>query len=171
MDFRDERLISAPPQKVWEYLLDPEILKECVPGCENFTGNITDGFEAIIVQKIGPVKAKFKGLIFLSDLDAPNSVRISGTGDGGIAGFAKGGADVTLAPDGNGTKLSYDVQAQIGGKLAQLGSRIIDSFVSQMADQFFEIFQAKVEGRSQNLTKKVQPNIGFWQKVLRFFKR
>ncbi|MDT2039727.1 MAG: carbon monoxide dehydrogenase subunit G [Planktomarina sp.] len=171
MDFRDERLISAPPQKVWEYLLDPEILKECVPGCENFTGNITDGFEAIIVQKIGPVKAKFKGLIFLSDLDAPNSVRISGNGDGGIAGFAKGGADVTLAPDGNGTKLSYDVQAQIGGKLAQLGSRIIDSFVSQMADQFFEIFQAKVEGRSQNLTKKVQPNIGFWQKVLRFFKR
>ncbi len=92
MDFRDERLISAPPQKVWEYLLDPEILKECVPGCENFTGNITDGFEAIIVQKIGPVKAKFKGLIFLSDLDAPNSVRISGNGDGGIAGFAKGGA-------------------------------------------------------------------------------
>ncbi len=171
MDFRDERFISAPPQKVWEYLLDPEILKECVPGCENFTGNITDGFEAIIVQKIGPVKAKFKGLIFLSDLDAPNSVRISGNGDGGIAGFAKGGADVTLAPDGNGTKLSYDVQAQIGGKLAQLGSRIIDSFVSQMADQFFEIFQAKVEGRSQNLTKKVQPNIGFWQKVLRFFKR
>lgn len=171
MDFRDERLISAPPQKVWEYLLDPEILKECVPGCENFTGNITDGFEAIIVQKIGPVKAKFKGLIFLSDLDAPNSVRISGNGDGGIAGFAKGGADVTLTPDGNGTKLSYDVQAQIGGKLAQLGSRIIDSFVSQMADQFFEIFQAKVEGRSQNLTKKVQPNIGFWQKVLRFFKR
>tara|TARA_B100000787_G_scaffold167449_1_gene154244 strand:- start:518 stop:1033 length:516 start_codon:yes stop_codon:yes gene_type:complete len=171
LDFRDERLISAPPQKVWEYLLDPEILKECVPGCENFTGNITDGFEAIIVQKIGPVKAKFKGLIFLSDLDAPNSVRISGNGDGGIAGFAKGGADVTLAPDGNGTKLSYDVQAQIGGKLAQLGSRIIDSFVSQMADQFFEIFQAKVEGRSQNLTKKVQPNIGFWQKVLRFFKR
>ncbi|CAI8232948.1 MAG: carbon monoxide dehydrogenase subunit G [Planktomarina sp.] len=171
MDFRDERLISAPPQKVWEYLLDPEILKECVPGCENFTGNITDGFEAIIVQKIGPVKAKFKGLIFLSDLDAPNSVRISGNGDGGIAGFAKGGADVTLAPDGNGTKLSYDVQAQIGGKLAQLGSRIIDSFVSQMADQFFEIFQAKVEGRSRNLTKKVQPNIGFWQKVLRFFKR
>ena len=171
MDFRDERLISAPPQKVWEYLLDPEILKECVPGCENFTGNITDGFEAIIVQKIGPVKAKFKGLIFLSDLDAPNSVRISGNGDGGIAGFAKGGADVTLAPDGNGTKLSYDVQAQIGGKLAQLGSRIIDSFVSQMADQFFEIFQAKVEGRSLNLTKKVQPNIGFWQKILRFFKR
>ena len=171
MDFRDERLISAPPQKVWEYLLDPEILKECVPGCENFTGNITDGFEAIIVQKIGPVKAKFKGLIFLSDLDAPNSVRISGNGDGGIAGFAKGGADVTLAPDGNGTKLSYDVQAQIGGKLAQLGSRIIDSFVSQMADQFFEIFQAKVEGHSPNLTKKVQPNIGFWQKVLRFFKR
>tara|TARA_B100000780_G_scaffold116364_1_gene81557 strand:- start:1893 stop:2408 length:516 start_codon:yes stop_codon:yes gene_type:complete len=171
LDFRDERFISAPPQKVWEYLLDPEILKECVPGCENFTGNITDGFEAIIVQKIGPVKAKFKGLIFLSDLDAPNSVRISGNGDGGIAGFAKGGADVTLAPDGNGTKLSYDVQAQIGGKLAQLGSRIIDSFVSQMADQFFEIFQAKVEGRSQNLTKKVQPNIGFWQKVLRFFKR
>jgi|TARA_B110000093_G_scaffold152518_1_gene167572 carbon monoxide dehydrogenase subunit G len=171
LDFRDERLISAPPQKVWEYLLDPEILKECVPGCENFTGNITDGFEAIIVQKIGPVKAKFKGLIFLSDLDAPNSVRISGNGDGGIAGFAKGGADVTLTPDGNGTKLSYDVQAQIGGKLAQLGSRIIDSFVSQMADQFFEIFQAKVEGSSPNLTKKVQQKFGFWQKFLRFFKR
>jgi carbon monoxide dehydrogenase subunit G len=171
LDFRDERLIDAPPQKVWEYLLDPEILKECVPGCENFTGNVTDGFEAIIVQKIGPVKAKFKGLIFLSDLDAPNRVRISGNGDGGIAGFAKGGADINLTPDGNGTKLSYDVQAQIGGKLAQLGSRIIDSFVSQMADQFFEIFQAKVEGRSPNLTKKVQLNIGFWQKFLRFFKR
>ena len=171
MDFRDERLIDAPPQKVWEYLLDPEILKECVPGCENFTGNVYDGFEAIIVQKIGPVKAKFKGLIFLSDLDAPNRVRISGNGDGGIAGFAKGGADINLTPDGNGTKLSYDVQAQIGGKLAQLGSRIIDSFVSQMADQFFEIFQAKVEGRSPNLTKKVQLNIGFWQKFLRFFKR
>ena len=96
MDFKDQRIIEASSQKVWEHLLDPGTLKECVPGCEIFTGNISDGFETTVVQKIGPVKAKFKGTIYLSELDEHKGLRITGKGDGGIAGFVKGGADVTL---------------------------------------------------------------------------
>ena len=171
MDFKDNRIIAAPPQKVWMHLLDPAILKECVPGCQSLTGSVEDGFEATVVQKVGPVKATFKGTVQLSELTAPHSLRISGKGEGGVAGFARGGANVTLEADGAGTKLTYAVTAQIGGKLAQLGSRIIDSFVSQMVDQFFQTFQAQVEGSISTEAEVPVQTIGLWQRILRVFKK
>jgi len=171
LDFKDDRIIAATPERVWECLLDLSVLKECVPGCQSLTGNVDDGFAATVVQRVGPVKATFKGAIQLSDLNAPKSLRISGKGEGGVAGFARGGADVTLVADGDGTKLTYAVKAQIGGKLAQLGSRIIDSFVSQMADQFFETFQIQVEGSILILNEEPMKKIGLWQKFLRAFKK
>lgn len=171
MDFKDNRIIAAPPQKVWMHLLDPAVLKECVPGCQSLKGSVEDGFEATVVQKVGPVKATFKGTVQLSELTAPHSLRISGKGEGGVAGFARGGANVTLEADGAGTKLTYAVTAQIGGKLAQLGSRIIDSFVSQTADQFFQTFQAQVEGSISTEAEVPVQTIGLWQRILRVFKK
>ena len=171
MDFKDDRIIAASPERVWACLLDPNVLKECVPGCQSLTGNVDDGFAATVVQRVGPVKATFKGVVQLSDINAPQSLRISGKGEGGVAGFARGGADVTLVADGDGTKLTYAVKAQIGGKLAQLGSRIIDSFVSQMADQFFETFQIQVEESILRLKEEPMKKIGLWEKFLRVFKK
>ena len=171
LDFKDDRIIAASPERVWACLLDPNVLKECVPGCQSLTGNVDDGFAATVVQRVGPVKATFKGVIQLSDINAPQSLRISGKGEGGVAGFARGGADVTLVADGAGTKLTYAVKAQIGGKLAQLGSRIIDSFVNQMADQFFKTFQTQVEGSIPLLEKKSLKKINIWQKFLRVFRK
>ena len=170
LDFKDDRIIAATPERVWECLLDPSVLKECVPGCQSLTGNVDEGFVATVVQRVGPVKATFKGVVELSELIAPHSLRISGKGEGGVAGFARGGADVTLIADGSGTKLSYSVKAQIGGKLAQLGSRIIDSFVSQMADQFFETFQTQVEGSIPPVDEEPMKKIGLWQRFLSVFK-
>ena len=171
MDFKDDRIIVASPEKVWANLLDPEILRKCVPGCQSLTGDVESGFEATVVQKVGPVKAKFKGTVHLSELNAPCSLRISGKGEGGVAGFARGAADVTLETDELGTKLSYAVKAQIGGKLAQLGSRIIDSFVSQMANQFFETFQSEVEGANVTVAEVPMQKIGFWKRILHVFKK
>lgn len=145
MDMTGSRIINAPRDVVWAALQDPQVLKECVPGCDSLEGSVADGFTAQVTQKVGPVKAKFKGEVVLSDLDAPNQMRLSGEGKGGAAGFAKGGALVKLAAVEGGTELSYNVEAKVGGKLAQLGSRIIDSFAKKMADQFFNNFQDALE--------------------------
>jgi carbon monoxide dehydrogenase subunit G len=146
----DSRTISADQNTVWAAILDPEVLKACVPGCTEMAGNADDGFEATVVQKVGPVKATFKGKVTLSDMEAPNRVTLNGEGKGGAAGFAKGGATVTLAPgEDGGTLLTYDVDAKVGGKLAQLGSRIIDGFAKKMADQFFTSFQEALEGPAE----------------------
>ncbi|KIT16765.1 CoxG family protein [Jannaschia aquimarina] len=144
MEMTGTRTIAAPPQVVWDALLDADVLKECVPGCTEMSGNPDDGFEATVVQKVGPVKATFRGQVTLEDRVEPQSLRLSGEGKGGAAGFAKGGALVTLTPAGAGTELTYEVDARVGGKLAQLGSRIVDSFAAKMADQFFERFQNAV---------------------------
>jgi uncharacterized protein len=146
MKMSDTREIKAPPAAVWEALLNPDVLKECVPGCESMTGSAGEGFEAAVVQKVGPVKARFTGVVKLSDMVVGKTVTISGEGKGGAAGFAKGGAVVTLAEIPGGTSLSYDVEASVGGKIAQLGSRIIDGFAKKMADDFFTRFQEAVEG-------------------------
>jgi hypothetical protein len=146
MELTDSREIKASPAVVWTAILNAEVLKECVPGCESMTGNPTDGFEAVVVQKVGPVKARFTGVVTLSDMIEPQSLRISGEGKGGPAGFAKGGAEVTMAPSDTGTLLSYKVEAHVGGKLAQLGSRIIDAFAKKMADDFFARLQTAIEG-------------------------
>lgn len=139
------RTIAAPREAVWAHLNNAATLKSCIPGCEELTGSAEDGFEAVVKQKVGPVKATFKGAVTLSDVVAPESYRISGEGKGGVAGFAKGGADVRLAEVPEGTELSYDVTAKVGGKIAQLGSRIVDGFAKKMADAFFENFKTAVE--------------------------
>ena len=145
MKLTDSRAISAAPAIVWDAILNPEVLKACIPGCQSLTGTVEDGFEAVVKQKVGPVSATFTGVVKISDVVPGQSLKISGEGKGGPAGFAKGGAAVTLAADGTGTLLTYDVEAAVGGKLAQLGSRIIDGFAKKLADEFFARFQAAVE--------------------------
>ncbi|TDQ78907.1 hypothetical protein A8950_3370 [Dongia mobilis] len=145
MDMTGEYTIKAPRQAVWDALNDPEALKAAIAGCEELVRD-GDGFKATVVAKVGPVKAKFGGRVTLSDLDPPNGYTISGEGQGGAAGFAKGGAKVHLLDDGaGGTILKYEAQAQIGGKLAQIGSRLIDGAAKKMADDFFSAFAAGVE--------------------------
>ncbi len=145
MNLTGSRTINADINTVWAGLLDPEVLKACVPGCTEMSGSADDGFEATVVQKVGPVKATFKGAVTISDRVEHESLTISGEGKGGPAGFAKGGADVRLEAEGDTTVLHYDVEAKVGGKIAQLGSRIIDGFAKKMADQFFTNFQEAVE--------------------------
>ncbi len=147
MEMNGGREIAAPKGAVWVALNDPEILKACIPGCQEMSGSAEEGFSATVKQKVGPVSATFKGHVQLSDVVPGESYTISGEGKGGAAGFAKGAADVRLEDlEDGGTLLSYDVKASVGGKLAQLGSRLIDGFSKKMADQFFENFQRAVEG-------------------------
>jgi carbon monoxide dehydrogenase subunit G len=133
--------LVASKQEVWDALNDPEILKGCIPGCEEIDKTSDTSFSAKVTAKVGPVKAKFTGDVTLSDLDPPNAYKISGEGKGGAAGFAKGGANVSLKDnESGGTTLEYAVTAQVGGKLAQIGSRLIDSTAKKMAREFFETF-------------------------------
>ncbi|HXQ84766.1 MAG TPA: carbon monoxide dehydrogenase subunit G [Xanthobacteraceae bacterium] len=148
MTMNGEVQLAAPPQTVWEKLNDTETLKACIPGCEQLDKNSDTEFQAIATVKIGPVKAKFKGKVTLSDLDPPNGYKISGQGDGGVAGFAKGGATVKLTPNEDGTLLAYAVEAQIGGKLAQLGQRLVNGAAKKIADDFFQNFAVAVNPKS-----------------------
>jgi uncharacterized protein len=140
MDMTGEQRIAAPRAMVWTALNDPEVLKECIPGCKTMERTGDNGFKATAVMAVGPVKATFSGNVTLSEIDPPNGYVISGEGTGGPAGFAKGHARVQLADDGDGTLLTYTVKADIGGKLAQLGSRLIDSTAKKMAGDFFKTF-------------------------------
>jgi carbon monoxide dehydrogenase subunit G len=144
MDMTGERRIAAPRQTVWAALNDPATLKASIPGCESLEKTSDTDLKATAAVKIGPISARFTGKVQLLDLDPPNSYRIEGEGQGGVAGFAKGGAVVKLADDGDGTLLTYDVKAQVGGKIAQLGARLIDATAKQMADAFFTKFAAEV---------------------------
>ena len=144
MNLSDSKTINADPATVYAALLDRDVLASCVPGCKEMTGSPEEGFEATVVQKVGPVKATFKGAVELSEMVENESLTLSGAGKGGAAGFAKGGANVRLEADGEQTILHYDVEAKVGGKLAQLGSRIVDGFAKKMADQFFTAFQDAV---------------------------
>ena len=146
MEMKGEQHIPASRDRVWTALNDPEILKASIPGCQELNKVGENGFEAKVKAKVGPVSATFEGSVELSNIDAPNRYTISGEGKGGVAGFAKGGADVTLTPDGDETLLTYSVNAQVGGKLAQLGSRLIDSTAKKMAGQFFGKFSEVVCG-------------------------
>jgi uncharacterized protein len=140
MDMTGERRIPAPRQKVWEALNDPEILKQSIPGCQEIERLSDTELTAKVRAKVGPVSANFAGKVTLSELDPPAGYTISGEGTGGVAGFAKGGARVTLDEEGGETVLRYTVQAQVGGKLAQIGSRLIDGAARKLADQFFTKF-------------------------------
>lgn len=145
MDMTGERRIPAPRQTVWDALNDTEVLKASIPGCDTLERLSDTQLKATASIKIGPISAKFGGAVTLSDIDAPNGYTISGEGQGGVAGFAKGGAKVALLDDGDGTLLSYTVNAQVGGKIAQLGARLIDASAKQMAEAFFERFSKQVE--------------------------
>jgi uncharacterized protein len=144
MKMSGERVIPASQARVWEALNDPDVLRQSVPGCQEMVKHSPTEFSAKVQAKVGPVKANFAGDVTLSDLDPPNSYRISGKGTGGAAGFAEGGADVRLEDLGGQTRLVYDVDAKVGGKLAQIGSRLIDSTARRMADDFFNRFAEAV---------------------------
>ncbi len=148
MEMQGERRIPAPRQLVWERLNDPETLKACIPGCETIEKVSDTEFTAKVVAKVGPVKASFSGKVTLSDLDPPSGYTITGEGTGGVAGFAKGSATVALDEEGGETVLRYGAQGQVGGKLAQIGSRLIDGTARKMADEFFTRFVARDEPRA-----------------------
>lgn len=140
MELKGEYRIPAPRDTVWEKLNDPDVLRQCIPGCEELEQTADDEFAAKVRAKVGPVNARFSGSVKLKDLDPPKGYTISGEGKGGAAGFAKGSAKVDLEEDGNDTVLRYDADAQVGGKLAQLGSRLIQGTSQKMADDFFTRF-------------------------------
>jgi uncharacterized protein len=151
MKMSGERVIPAPQARVWAALNDPEVLRQSVPGCQEMVKHSPTEFSAKVQAKVGPVKANFAGDVTLSDLDPPNGYRISGKGTGGAAGFAEGGAAVRLEDVEGGTRLVYDVDAKVGGKLAQIGSRLIDSTARRMADEFFQRFSDVVtDGEPQS---------------------
>jgi len=176
MDMSGERRIPAPREKVWSGLVDPVILQVAIPGCESLEKLSDTEMKAAAAVKIGPIAARFTGLVHLKDLDPPNSYRLEGEGQGGVAGFAKGGAAVTLAEDGADTLLSYEVHAQVGGKIAQLGGRLIDATARQMADVFFDRFaaavvapptetpvEAAVEATAQTVQPVVKPAVSVFE--------
>jgi carbon monoxide dehydrogenase subunit G len=146
MTMSGEVQLPASREAVWEKLNDPAVLKACIPGCEELERTEDGGFRAVAKMKVGPVSARFKGKVMLSDLAPPNGYRISGEGEGGVAGFAKGGATVSLTEKDGGTLLSYNVEAQIGGKLAQLGQRLVNGSAKKLADEFFSNFAKVVQG-------------------------
>ncbi len=148
MEFSGSRTIAASRVDVWASLNDPDILRQCIPGCQEMTGSTGEGFEAVVTQKVGPVKATFRGRVTISDLIEAESYTITGEGKGGAAGFAKGSARVTLADVPEGTELGYEVDARVGGKIAQLGSRLIAGTARKFVDRFFAAFQAAVEGEA-----------------------
>ena len=145
MELKGEYRISASRERVWEALNDPEILKKSIPGCSAVEVVGDNSFAATVTAKVGPVKANFQGQVTLSDIDPPNGYTIQGEGKGGPAGFAKGGAKVTLEPDGDGSLLRYEVEANVGGKLAQIGSRLIDGTAKKLSGEFFDTFAKLAE--------------------------
>src|SRR6195256_6898286 len=146
MDMTGEQLIPVPQAEVWRGLNDPEVLKACIAGCESIERVSDNEYKVALTAAIGPVKAKFNGKLVLSDLNPPNSYSLSFEGSGGAAGFGKGSAQVSLKTEGAGTRLTYSAKASVGGKLAQVGSRLIDGGAREMAGDFFNAFKEKVAG-------------------------
>jgi hypothetical protein len=146
LELSDKIRISAARQKVWDALNDPRMLKACIPGCESLVSSGDNGFEAVVLIKVGPVKARFKGQVTLSNINAPESYTLRGEGKGGAAGMAKGDIDVLLEEDGDATILNYTVKADISGKLAAIGSRLIQSTMKKYAGDFFELFGSYITG-------------------------
>lgn len=143
MEMTGEQLIALPQQATWNALNDPDVLKDCIPGCESITRLSDNEYEVVLTAKVGPVSAKFKGKMTVTDADPPRAYTLSFEGQGGVAGFAKGESTVTLVPEGNGTRLSYIAKATVGGKLAQVGARLIDGVAKQLAGKFFEAFNRR----------------------------
>ncbi|WP_294532929.1 carbon monoxide dehydrogenase subunit G [uncultured Rhodoblastus sp.] len=163
MDMNDSQRIEAPRDAVWNALNDPEVLRQCIPGCESIEKLSDTELEAASTLRVGPIKASFKGKVMLSDIDPPNGYKISGEGSGGLAGHAKGGAKVGLVADGAATILNYEVKAEVGGKIAQLGGRLIDATAKKLAGEFFEKFGAIVAaGHAPEAAVAVPAKAGWW---------
>lgn len=143
MEMTGEQLVPLPQQETWQALNDPAVLKECVPGCESLEKVSDTQFELTMKTRIGPVSARFKGMMTLQDVEAPRGYTMVFEGQGGVAGFAKGQANVSLTPEAEGTRLSYAVKASVGGKIAQLGARLIDGVARKLANDFFKCFNAR----------------------------
>ncbi len=143
MEMTGEQLIPLSQDVTWKALNDTAVLKDCIPGCESIVQTGDNEYEVIMTARVGPVSAKFKGKMMLADVKAPDSYRITFEGQGGVAGFAKGEATVNLSPGEGGTKLAYAAKAMIGGKLAQVGSRLIDGVAKKIAGDFFVAFNAR----------------------------
>ena len=146
MDMTGEQLISLPQQATWSALNDPGVLKDCIPGCESIEQISAAEYQLTMLAKVGPVSARFKGKMTLSDVSAPVTYTLRFEGQGGVAGFAKGEARIELAPEGNNTRLRYSAKAMVGGKLAQVGARLIDGVAKKMAEQFFTAFNRRASG-------------------------
>lgn len=147
MDMQGQRALAVSQQQAWDALNNPEVLKACIPGCEKVEATGENQYAVGVAVKIGPVSAKFAGKIALSDINSPNSYKLSFDGQGGAAGFGKGSSQVTLTPQGSGCELSYTVHAQVGGKIAQMGQRLIDGVAKNMAEDFFKRFDAEMQRR------------------------
>jgi carbon monoxide dehydrogenase subunit G len=145
MELQGERLIPASVDTTWAALNDPEVLKACIAGCESLERTGDDSMAAVVAVKVGPVNARFKGKLKLNNVQAPNSYTINFDGQGGVAGFGKGSADVALAAEGAQTRLKYNARAQVGGKMAQVGSRLIDAAAGKITDDFFKAFEAHLQ--------------------------
>lgn len=172
MELKGEHELPAARSVAWEMLNDVAVLAACVPGTEAFTQTGDGRYDVAITAAIGPVRARFKGKIEIADPDRPNGYTLKFEGSGGAAGFARGQARVTLVPVGpNETKLTYAGHAQIGGKLAQVGSRVVDAAAGAMADRFFEAFAAQLTTRGQAAPGHAAPRLGFWSLLKSFFKR
>lgn len=147
MELQGERLIPATVSQTWDALNDPETLKACIAGCESLDKTGDDAYTAVVAVRVGPVSAKFKGNLKMTNVQAPNSYTINFDGQGGVAGFGKGSADVSLGDEGGQTRLKYLAKAQVGGKMAQVGSRLIDAAAGKIAEDFFKAFEAKLTER------------------------
>lgn len=154
-----EQLIAAPQQATWEALNDPDVLKACVPGCESITLVNPNEYQVLMTARVGPVSAKFRGRLSLSDIKPPHSYALAFEGQGGPAGFAKGGAQVKLVPEKDQTRLIYDVKANVGGKLAQIGSRLVDAAAKKVADEFFQNFNKRMSS-TEDATVVIPPPPG-----------
>jgi len=155
-----EQLVPASQQQTWDALNDPEMLKQCVPGCESIDPIGENQYQVLMVARVGPVSAKFRGRLSLSDIKPPTSYSLAFEGQGGAAGFAKGGAQVKLVPEKDQTKLLYDVKANVGGKLAQIGSRLVDAAAKKVADEFFQNFTKKMGASEDETVVNAEPEHG-----------
>ncbi len=168
MELQGDRLIPASQDKTWAALNDPDTLKACIAGCESLERTGDDAFAAVVAVKVGPVSARFKGNLKMTNVVAPNSYTINFDGQGGVAGFGKGSADVVLAPEGTNTRLKYNARAQVGGKMAQVGSRLIDAAAGKVAEDFFKAFEAHLRPAEAVATAEVAapPAAGAGNKTL-----
>ena len=146
MEITGEQLIPKPQRQTWDAICDPAVLQVCIPGCESMEQVSDSEFQLLMAAKVGPVSAKFKGKITLANVDIPNAYTLIFEGQGGVAGFAKGQADVKLTPDGEATRLSYVAKATVGGKIAQVGSRLVDGVAKKLAENFFSAFNKHLSG-------------------------